>query len=142
MLFSCSVVSSWLGHHGLHGFVCPSPSPRVCSTHGRWVSVAVQPSHPLLPPLLLPSIFPSTRVFSNESALHIRWPKYWSFSFSISLSIIKYKILFFFFLSLFFRKRAILLLLTWAYCSSLNLWTCLLPNIYLLIWGNNFLENI
>ena len=38
--------------------------------------------HPLLPP----SIFPSVRVFSNESALHIRWPKYWSFSFSISPS--------------------------------------------------------
>ena len=38
------------------------------------------------PPLLLPSIFPSTRVFSNESALHMRWPKYWSFSFNISLS--------------------------------------------------------
>ena len=37
-------------------------------------------------PLLLPSIFPSIRVFSNESVLHIRWPKYWSFSFSISLS--------------------------------------------------------
>ena len=39
--------------------------------------------HPLLP---LPSIFPSTRVFSNESVLHMRWPKYWSFSFSISPS--------------------------------------------------------
>ena len=39
--------------------------------------------HPLL---LLPSIFPNTKVFSNESALHIRWPKYWSFSFSISPS--------------------------------------------------------
>ena len=39
--------------------------------------------HPLL---LLPSIFPSIRVFSSESALHIRWPKYWSFSFSISPS--------------------------------------------------------
>ena len=38
------------------------------------------------PPLLLPSIFPSTRVFSNESVLHIRWPKNWSFSFSISPS--------------------------------------------------------
>ena len=36
--------------------------------------------------ILLPSIFPSIRVFSNESVLHIRWPKYWSFSFSISLS--------------------------------------------------------
>ena len=39
--------------------------------------------HPLL---LLPSVFPSIRVFSNESVLHIRWPKYWSFSFSISPS--------------------------------------------------------
>ena len=41
------------------------------------------PCHPLL---LLPSIFPSIRVFSNESALHMRWPKYWSFSFNISPS--------------------------------------------------------
>ena len=39
-----------------------------------------------LSPLLLPSIFPSIRIFSNESALHIRWPKYWSFSFSTSPS--------------------------------------------------------
>ena len=38
------------------------------------------------PPLLLPSIFPSIRVFSSESVLHIRWPKYWSFNFSISPS--------------------------------------------------------
>ena len=45
-------------------------------------------SNPILccPLLLLPSIFPSIRVFSNESVLHIRWPKYWSFSFSISPS--------------------------------------------------------
>ena len=40
----------------------------------------------LFRPLLLPSIFPSIRVFSNESVLHIRWPKYWSFSFNISRS--------------------------------------------------------
>ena len=46
----------------------------------------MQTSHPLSPPLLLPSVFPSIRVFSNESALCIRWPKYWSFSFSISCS--------------------------------------------------------
>ena len=46
----------------------------------------MQPSHPLLTLLLLPSVFPSIRVFSNESAPHIRWPKYWSFSFSISPS--------------------------------------------------------
>ena len=50
---------------------------------------SVIPSNHLIlccPLLLLPSIFPSIRVFSNESALHIRWPKYWSFSFSISPS--------------------------------------------------------
>ena len=47
---------------------------------------SVMPSNHLIlsHPLLLPSIFPSIRVFSNESALHIRWPKYWSFSFHIS----------------------------------------------------------
>ena len=47
----------------------------------------VMPSNHLIlchPLLLLPSIFPSIRVFSNESALHMRWPKYWSFSFNIS----------------------------------------------------------
>ena len=50
---------------------------------------SVVPSNHLVlccPRLLLPSIFPSIRVFSNESVLHIRWPKYWSFSFSISPS--------------------------------------------------------
>ena len=49
---------------------------------------SVMPSRHLIlcNPLLLPSIFPSNRVFSNESVLHIRWPKYWSFSFSISPS--------------------------------------------------------
>ena len=50
---------------------------------------SVMPSNHLIlchPLLLLPSIFPNIRVFSNESALHIRWPKYWSFSFNISPS--------------------------------------------------------
>ena len=49
---------------------------------------SVMPSNHLIlcRPLLLPSIFPSSRVFSNESALHIRWPKYWSFSLNISPS--------------------------------------------------------
>ena len=58
-------------------------------THDHWVSDAIQPSNHLIlfhPLFLLPSIFPSTRVFSNESALHIRLPKYWSFSSSISPS--------------------------------------------------------
>ena len=54
-------------------------------THVHWVSDAILPFHSLLSPLL-PSIFPSIRVFSSESALCIRWPKYWSFSFSISPS--------------------------------------------------------
>ena len=55
--------------------------------HVYWVSNAIQPSHPLLSPFLLwPSIFPRIRVFSKESALCIRWPKYWSFSFRISPS--------------------------------------------------------
>ena len=51
---------------------------------------SVTPSNHLIlchPLLLLPSIFPSIRVFSNESALRIRWPKYWSFSFSFSISL-------------------------------------------------------
>ena len=47
---------------------------------------AIQPSHPLSSLSLLPPIPPSIRVFSNESALYIRWPKYWSFSFNISPS--------------------------------------------------------
>ena len=81
-----SVVSSSLKPHGLQHarLLCPSPTPGVCSNScplSRW---CIQPSHPLPPYLLLPSIFPRIRVFSNESALHIRWPKYWSFSFSIS----------------------------------------------------------
>ena len=61
--------------------------PEFTQTHVRWVSDAIQPSHPLSSPSPPPpSIFPSIRVFSNESALCIRWPKYWSFSFSISPS--------------------------------------------------------
>ena len=52
------------------------------------IELVMPSNHPILydPLLLLPSIFPSIRVFSNESALCIRWPQYWSFSFSISLS--------------------------------------------------------
>ena len=58
--------------------------PEFAQTHVHRVGDAIQPSHPLSS--LPPSIFPSIRVFSNESALRIRWPKYWSFSFSISPS--------------------------------------------------------
>ena len=54
-------------------------------THVHQVGDAIQPSHPLSSPSP-PPIPPSIRVFSNESTLHMRWPKYWSFSFSISPS--------------------------------------------------------
>ena len=60
--------------------------PELAQTHVHQVGDAIQPSHLCCPLLLLPSIFPSIRVFSKESVLHIRWPKYWSFSFSISPS--------------------------------------------------------
>ena len=62
-------------HHQLPGFT---------QTHVHRVNDAIQPSHPLSSPS--PSIFPSIRVFSNESVLCIMWPKYWSSSFSISPS--------------------------------------------------------
>ena len=55
-------------------------------THVHLIGDAIQPSIHCHPLLLLPSIFPSIRVFSNESALHIRWPKYWSFSFNLNPS--------------------------------------------------------
>ena len=71
-------------HH--HQQVIPVRHPllELAQTHVHGVSDAIQPPHPLLSLLLLPSIFPSIRVFSNESTLHMRWPKYWSFTFSIS----------------------------------------------------------
>ena len=68
------------------GFPVRHRLPELAQTHVHRVSDAIQPSHPLVPLLLLPSILPSIRVFSNESALRIRWPKDWSFSFSISPS--------------------------------------------------------
>ena len=58
--------------------------PEFTQTHVHWVSDAIQSSHPLSFPSLLAPIPPSIRVFSNESTLCMRWPKYWSSSFSIS----------------------------------------------------------
>ena len=58
----------------------------LAQTHVHLVSIAIQLSHLLSSPFLPPSIFPSIRVFSSESVLHMRWPKYYSFSFSISPS--------------------------------------------------------
>ena len=60
--------------------------PELTQTHVHRVGDAIQPSHPLSSPSLPPSIFPSIRVFSNESVLRIKCPQYWSFSFSISPS--------------------------------------------------------
>ena len=57
--------------------------PEFAQTYVHWIGDAIQPSHPLSSPSHPPSIFPSIRVFSDESVLPIRWPKYWSFSFSI-----------------------------------------------------------
>ena len=89
LLFSGSVVSISFQHHGLQHarLSCPSPFPGVSSNScplSRWC-------HPTISSSVIPfssglQSFPATRVFSNESAFHIRWPKYWSFSFSISPS--------------------------------------------------------
>ena len=85
--FSRSVLSDSLQTHGLQHArpPCPSPTPGANSNScpsSQWCHPTI-----LCHPLLFPSsIFPSIRVFSTESVLHIRWPKYWSFSFSISPS--------------------------------------------------------
>ena len=70
----CSTSGIFVFHH----------LPELSQTHVHHVSDAIQQSHPLSFPSPPASIFPSVRVFSNKSALHIRWSKYWSFSFSIS----------------------------------------------------------
>ena len=88
--FSLSVVFDSLWPHGLQHARPPCPSITNSWSPSKLMSIeVVMPSNHLIlcrPLLLLPSIFPSIRVFSNESALHIRWPTYWSFSFNISPS--------------------------------------------------------
>ena len=81
LLFSCPVVSDTMWPLGLQHarLLCPLPSPRACSDScplSRWCHPTISSS--VVPFLLLPSVFPSIRVFSDVSALHIRWPKYWS----------------------------------------------------------------
>ena len=74
-------------HRSTPGLPVYHQLPEFTQTHVHRVCDAIQPSHPLSHPLfLLSSIFPSIRVLSNESVLCIRWPNYWSFSFSISPS--------------------------------------------------------
>ena len=88
LLFGCQVMSNFLWPHGLQHarLLCPSPSPKVCPSScplHQWCHPAISSfdTH-----FFCPSIFPSIRDFSNKSAFRIRWPKYWSFSFSISPS--------------------------------------------------------
>ena len=87
--FSCSVVSNsatpWTSACQASLSITNSQSlPKLMSIESLMPSNHLILCHPLL---LLSSMFPSIRVFSNESPLHIRWPKYWSFSFNISPSI-------------------------------------------------------
>ena len=87
-LFNFSGVSNSLWPHGPQhtGLLCPPPSPRVYSNScplSQWYHLTIPSS---ATHLLLPSIFPSIRVFSSESVLQIRWPEYWSFSFDVSPS--------------------------------------------------------
>ena len=89
LFFSCSVVSDSLQPHGLQHTRLP------CGITNSWSLLKLtsidsgMPSNHLIlghPLVLLPSIFPTIRIFPNDSVLCIRWPKYWSFSFSISPS--------------------------------------------------------
>ena len=88
--FSCSVVSNSLRPHELQHArpPCPSPTPGVHPNSCASMASVMPSSHLILccPLLLLPPIPPSIRVFFNESALRMRWPKYWSFSLGISPS--------------------------------------------------------
>ena len=87
--FSHSVLSDSLRPHEPQHARLPCPSPTPGSPPKPMSIESMMPSNHLIlcrPLLLLPSIFPSIRVFSSESALHIRWPKDWSFSFNISPS--------------------------------------------------------
>ena len=89
---SPDVSLAWWGHASDLGPISASEEytaligHELARAHVHWISDAIQSSYPLSPLLFMPSIFPSIRVFSNKSALPIRWPKYWSFSFSISFS--------------------------------------------------------
>ena len=89
LVFNHSVIFSSLGPHGLQHvrLPCPSPSPTVCSNScplSHWCHPTISSS--VTPFSFLTSVFPSIRVFSNESVLHIRWPKYWSFLISFRIN--------------------------------------------------------
>ena len=101
--FSCSVMSDSYWTQGLQHTRLPCPSPTPGAWSNSFIKSVTLSNHLILchPLLLLPSVLPSIRVFSSESALHVRWPKYWSFSFNISPSsehsgLISFKIDWFF----------------------------------------------
>ena len=73
-------------HHSMPGLPVHHQLPEFTQTHVHGVNDAIQPSHLLSSLLLMPPIPPWIRVFSNESTLRMTWPKYWSFSLSISPS--------------------------------------------------------
>ena len=82
--FSHSVLYNSLRRYGLPSFPVHHWLLELTQTHVHWVGDATQPSHPLLSPSLPAFNLSSIRIFSNESVLRSRWPKYWRFSFSIS----------------------------------------------------------
>ena len=87
LLFNCYVVSDSLQPHRRQDIKLPCPSVTLSQSLLKLMSIksVMLSNHFILShPLLLPSVFLSIRVLANESALHIRWPKYWSFSYSIS----------------------------------------------------------
>ena len=134
--FNHSVMSDSFWLHGLQHIrtPCPSPTPRAysnsCPSSRRCrptIESAMPSNHLILcrPLFLLPSIFPSIRVFSNESVLCIRWPKHWSFSFSISPSneysgLISFR-------TDWFDLLAVLLLLLLSHFS--RVWLCVIPQM-------------
>ena len=125
--FSHSVMSNSLRQHGQQHtrLPCPSPVPEIVHTHVHQAGDAIQHlilCHPLL---CLSSIFPSIRGFSNESVLLIRWPKYWSFSFSISPSngypgLISFRIYWFDLLTV----QGTLKSLLWHHSSKVSILRC------------------
>ena len=88
LLLRHSVMSDSLQPHGRStpGFPVLHQVPEFAQSHVHQVADAIQPSCSLSSLLLLSSVFPSLRVFSSESSLCVRWPKYWDFSFNISPS--------------------------------------------------------
>ena len=79
---SCPTLCDPMNHNS-PGLPVHHQLPKFTQTHVHWVGDAIQPSHPLLSPFPPAPVPTSIRVFSNESTLRMRWPEYWSFSFSI-----------------------------------------------------------